>query len=82
MSYFFHLQIGLVKKILTLNYDGLLQKAGCTQDGLIEMYGSWFDPSNPPVKFGGTIRKDLLLSSFEEAERMDLCIVIGSSLRY
>ena len=71
-----------MKKILTVNHDGLLQKAGCTQDGVVELYGSWFDPANPPVKSGGTIRRDLLHSSLEEAERMDLCIVIGSSLRY
>ena len=42
-------QAGLVRGLVCLNHDGLLQKAGCPQEGVVELYGSWFDPANPEV---------------------------------
>ena len=41
---------GLVRGLVCLNHDGLLQKAGCPQEGVVEVYGSWFDPANPEVR--------------------------------
>ena len=40
---------GLMRGLVCLNHDGLLQKAGCPQEGVVEVYGSWFDPANPEV---------------------------------
>ena len=45
------------------------------------MFGSWFDPSNPVVKAGGTIRQDLWEKTKLAAENVDLVLVIGTSLR-
>ena len=71
-----------MKTVINLSCDGLLQKAGYPQEGIIEMYGSWFDPSNPVVKQGGSIRQDLWQRAVTQSEEADLCIVIGTSLRY
>ena len=38
-----------MRGLVCLNHDGLLQKAGCPQEGVVELYGSWFDPANPEV---------------------------------
>ena len=38
-----------MRGLVCLNHDGLLQKAGCPQEGVVEVYGSWFDPANPEV---------------------------------
>ena len=70
-----------MKKFVCLNHDGLLQKAGYPQEAVVEVFGSWFDPSNPVVKDGGTIRKDIWDKAQLAAENIDLCLVIGTSLR-
>ena len=71
---------GLVQEWLTTNYDGLAQKAGCPQEKVAELHGSWFDPSNPILGRRGTIQKDLALRLEEAAETADLVLVMGSSL--
>ena len=45
-----------------------------------EVYGSWFDPSNPVISPGGSMRPDLRKELLELSDSMDLCVVIGSSL--
>ena len=65
---------------LTTNYDGLAQKAGCPQEKVAELHGSWFDPANPILGKGGKMRQDLALRLGEAAETADLVLVLGSSL--
>ena len=65
------------------------------QNREIQVHGSWFDPSNPVVRYSGTLRDDLYLRmqvpdclyiSFENehtkasAKKADLVLVIGTSL--
>ena len=71
---------GLVQEWLTTNYDGLAQKAGCPQEKVAELHGSWFDPANPVLGKGGKMRQDLALRLGEAAETADLVLVLGSSL--
>ena len=42
---------GLVHSWVQQNHDGLPQKAGFPQEHINEIHGSWFDPSNPVVKY-------------------------------
>jgi hypothetical protein len=42
-----------------LLHDGLPQKAGYPQEDIIEIHGSWYDPSNPVVCMSGVTRRDL-----------------------
>ena len=42
--------------MVCLNHDGLLQKAGCPQEAVLEVQGSWFDPANPALRRGGRVR--------------------------
>jgi NAD-dependent SIR2 family protein deacetylase len=72
---------GLVHTWVQLNYDGLAQKAGCPQEALLEVHGSWFDPSNPVVKPRGQVRDDLFQAAAQAAEEADLCLALGTSLR-
>ena len=74
------LRCGLVHEWLTTNYDGLAQKAGCPQEQVAELHGSWFDPSNPIIGKGGKMRQDLALRLGQAAEAADLVLVLGSSL--
>ena len=67
--------------VVCLNPDGLLQKAGCPQEAVNEVYGSWFDPSNPVVRPPESIREDLWGRLSQSASSADLCLVMGSSLR-
>jgi len=62
------------------NHDGLPQKAGYRQEDINEIHGSWFDPSNPVVKYSGTLRSDLCDDMEMNAEKADLVIVLGTSL--
>ena len=71
---------GLVHEWLTVNYDGLAQKAGCPQEKMIELHGSWFDPSNPKLSRNGKIRPDLQKRLEAAAECTDLALVLGTSL--
>ena len=73
-------QEGFIDGIVCLNYDGLLQKAGCPQEAVLEVHGSWFDPSNPVLKPGGQMRPDIWQKALELQQRADLCVVIGTSL--
>ena len=71
---------GLVQEWLTTNYDGLAQKAGCPQEKVAELHGSWFDPSNPQLGKRGTMRPDLQERVRKAAEAADLILVVGSTL--
>jgi len=62
------------------NHDGLPQKAGYRQENINEIHGSWFDPSNPVVKYSGTLRDDLYDDMVRQARTADLVIVLGTSL--
>jgi len=41
---------GLIHSWVQQNHDGLPQKGGYPQEDIIEVHGSWYDPSNPVVK--------------------------------
>merc|ERR1719321_1133829 len=62
------------------NHDGLPQKAGYPQEAINEIHGSWFNPANPVVKYGGTLEGDLCKGMQELADTADLAIVLGTSL--
>ena len=71
---------GLVHSWVQQNHDGLPQKAGWPQEDIVEIHGSWFDPSNPVVKYDGDLRDDLYQRLTRAEEEADLVIVIGTSL--
>jgi len=71
-----HLLHGWVQQ----NHDGLPQKAGYKQEDINEIHGSWFDPSNPVVKYSGSLRGDLFDDMETQADISDLVIVLGTSL--
>ena len=73
-------QEGLIDGVVCLNHDGLLQKAGCPQEAVLEVHGSWFDPANPALRPGGQVRPDIWRRSLALLDRADLCVVIGTSL--
>lgn len=62
------------------NHDGLPQKAGYKQEDINEIHGSWFDPSNPVVKYCGSLRGDLFADMGNQAQSADLVLVLGTSL--
>eukprot|EP00439_Symbiodinium_sp_Y106_P080574 s842_g19.t1 len=62
------------------NHDGLPQKAGFPQERINEIHGSWYDPSNPVVKYSGTLHDKSYPWMREDAETADLCLVLGTSL--
>merc|ERR1719236_103877 len=62
------------------NHDGLPQKAGYRQEDINEIHGSWFDPSNPVVKYSGSLRDDLFEDMTRQADTSDLVLVLGTSL--
>merc|ERR1711904_154860 len=62
------------------NHDGLPQKAGYRQEAINEIHGSWFDPSNPVVKYSGSLKEDLFPRMERAAETADLVLVLGTSL--
>ncbi|CAJ1965163.1 unnamed protein product [Cylindrotheca closterium] len=62
------------------NHDGLPQKAGFPQDKINEIHGSWYDPSNPVVKYSGSLRHSEYKWMVKEAESADLVLVLGTSL--
>jgi len=71
-----HLLHGWVQR----NHDGLAQKAGYPQECINEIHGSWFDPSNPVIKFNGSLRDDMFEDMETQAETADLVLVLGTSL--
>merc|ERR1711934_584977 len=62
------------------NHDGLPQKAGYKQEDINEIHGSWYDPSNPVVKYGGSLRGELFEDMWNWANTADLVLVLGTSL--
>merc|ERR1719198_729648 len=62
------------------NHDGLPQKAGFPQEAICEVHGSWYDPSNPVVKYSGSLKDDAYPRMRASARRADLVLVMGTSL--
>jgi NAD-dependent SIR2 family protein deacetylase len=62
------------------NHDGLPQKAGFPQEKVCEVHGSWFDPSNPVVKYSGSLKDQEAEWMERETEDADLVLVLGTSL--
>ena len=50
---------GLADSWVQTCHDGLAQKAGCPQEKVLEVAGSWFDPCNPVVRKNGNMRQEL-----------------------
>ena len=71
---------GLVKDWVQQNHDGLPQKSGYPQEDVIEVHGSWYDPSNPVVCYAGTMKRDVFSRMKEAKYSADLVLVIGTSL--
>jgi len=71
---------GLLHGWVQQNHDGLPQKAGYPQQAINEIHGSWFDPSNPVVKYSGTLRSELCENMCHLAATADLTVVLGTSL--
>lgn len=71
---------GLLHGWVQQNHDGLPQKAGFPQERINEIHGSWYDPSNPVVKYSGTLHDKSYPWMREDAETADLCLVLGTSL--
>merc|ERR1711988_924680 len=59
---------------------GLPQKAGFPQEAICEVHGSWYDPSNPVVKYSGSLKDHECEWMERETERADLVLVMGTSL--
>jgi len=62
------------------NHDGLPQKAGFPQEKICEVHGSWYDPSNPVVKYSGCLKDHECEWMERETETADLVLVLGTSL--
>mmetsp|Transcript_87823 Transcript_87823/g.151601 ORF Transcript_87823/g.151601 Transcript_87823/m.151601 type:complete len:731 (-) Transcript_87823:298-2490(-) len=71
---------GMIHSWVQQNHDGLPQKAGFPQEGINEIHGSWFDPSNPVVKYSGSLHNRAHPWMVNDAETADLVIVLGTSL--
>jgi len=71
---------GLLHGWVQQNHDGLPQKAGFPQESINEIHGSWFDPSNPVVKYSGNLKDDAYPWMQEDAATADLVLVLGTSL--
>ena len=71
---------GLVSHWVQQNHDGLPQKAGFPQEDVLEVHGSWYDPSNPVVCYDGTVRRDIFQRMKEARREADLVLVLGTSL--
>jgi len=73
-------QEGLIHSWVQQNHDGLPQKAGFPQECINEVHGSWYDPSNPVVKYNGSLHSRAGPWMKQDADTADLVIVLGSSL--
>lgn len=71
---------GLLHGWVQQNHDGLPQRAGFPQERINEIHGSWFDPSNPVVKYSGTLHNRSYPWMRDDAETADLVLVLGTSL--
>jgi len=83
---FTHLALGLLAREGFIhsweqqNHDGLPQKAGVPQELVNEIHGSWYDPSNPVVKYSGTLKNNNYEWMQRDATEADLVLVLGTSL--
>lgn len=73
-------QQGIIHSWVQQNHDGLPQKAGFPQECINEIHGSWYDPSNPVVKYSGSLHERSFPWMEHDAETADLVIVLGTSL--
>merc|ERR1712168_1669481 len=71
---------GLVHYWIQQNHDGLPQKAGYPQEDIVEIHGSWYDPSNPVVCYDGNLKQEYFQKMKEAADTADLVVVLGTSL--
>merc|ERR1712185_576091 len=71
---------GFIHEWIQQNHDGLPQKAGFPQEKINEVHGSWYDPSNPVVKYKGHLRDENSDGMRNAADTADLVIVLGTSL--
>ena len=71
---------GLVHSWIQQNHDGLPQKAGYPQEDIVEIHGSWYDPSNPVVCYDGNLKQEYFQKMKEAADTADLVLVLGTSL--
>lgn len=71
---------GFIHGWVQQNHDGLPQKAGFPQEDINEIHGSWYDPSNPVVKYSGSLKSEQYPWMVNEAETADLVLVLGTSL--
>lgn len=71
---------GVIHSWVQQNHDGLPQKAGFPQECINEIHGSWYDPSNPVVKYSGTLHSRACPWMEDDAETADLVLVLGTSL--
>jgi len=71
---------GLVQSWIQQNHDGLPQKAGYPQEDIVEIHGSWYDPSNPVVCYDGNLKHEHYQKMKEAADSADLVLVLGTSL--
>merc|ERR1719207_196451 len=73
-------QQGIIHSWVQQNHDGLPQKAGFPQENINEIHGSWYDPSNPVVKYSGSLHERAYPWMEDDAETADLVLVLGTSL--
>ena len=52
----------------------------CSQEFLLEVHGSWYDPANPVVRGKGRLRGDLYERLVREGEEADLVLVLGAQV--
>jgi len=71
---------GIIHSWVQQNHDGLPQKAGFPQECINEIHGSWYDPSNPVVKYSGSLHNRSFPWMEDDAETADLVLVLGTSL--
>jgi len=71
---------GIIHSWVQQNHDGLPQKAGFPQECINEIHGSWYDPSNPVVKYSGELHDRSYPWMQEDAKTADLVLVLGTSL--
>lgn len=71
---------GLIHSWIQQNHDGLPQKAAYPQEDIVEIHGSWYDPSNPVVCYDGNLKTEHYQKMKEAADSADLVLVLGTSL--
>ena len=60
-------------------HDGLPQQCGFPQERVNEIHGSKYDPSNPVVDIGGTLRTDLFEGLLQWEGLADMALLIGTT---